>query len=110
MPSSRYVLFGLFACLVVLSACESGSNRKIRHAAPGNIWISTAEKYLPLAMSGQAEYQNLLGFMLFFGEGIERDPEEAHVWFHLAAEAGHPTAQRNLAVLHQLGLGVDRNL
>lgn len=77
-------------------------------------WVATSsstyERYLPNAQAGDPKYQNLLGFMLFFGEGVPVDREPAHDWFHLAADQGYPLAHRNLAIMHRLGLGVERDL
>lgn len=44
--------------------------------------------------------QNLLGFMYFYSEGVELDYDQAHHWFHQAAEQGNLLAQRNLGLLH----------
>jgi mono/diheme cytochrome c family protein len=43
--------------------------------------------------------------MLFFGEGAPINRPEAHFWFHSAADQGHALAQRNLAIMHRLGIG-----
>jgi len=69
----------------------------------------TFAKFLARARAGNAESRTLLGFMLFFGEGIPRNRAEAHRWFHAAADQGNLRAQRNLAVMHYLGAGVPRN-
>jgi len=71
----------------------------------GPAWGTTLEKYLPNAQAGDPEFQNLIGFMQFFGEGAPMDRQEAHAWFHRAAEQGHVLAQRNLAIMHRLGIG-----
>ena len=44
--------------------------------------------------------------MYFFGEGAPKDRSQAHLWFHNAADQGHVLAQRNLALMHRLGIGV----
>ena len=61
---------------------------------------TTFEKFLPLALEGNAEVQNFIGYMFFYGEGTEQDFEEAHTWFHRAAEQGNPAAQKNLGLFH----------
>ena len=70
----------------------------------------TAAKFLARARAGHAASQNLVGFMLFFGEAAPKNRAEAHRWFHAAAEQGNVQAQRNLAVMHYLGAGVPRDL
>lgn len=61
---------------------------------------TTYERLLPLAVAGDSDIQNLLGFMFFYAEGVELDYDQAHEWFHLAAEEGNLMAQRNLGLFH----------
>ncbi|MBI4522573.1 MAG: SEL1-like repeat protein [Deltaproteobacteria bacterium] len=71
---------------------------------------STFAKFRKLAEAGDANSQNLIGFMFYFGEGAPHDRRAAHRWFHLAAEHGNKTAQVNLAIMHYLGEGVPKDL
>ena len=97
---SALIILALLACAFAPpSSRETGS----RIYGPG--WASTYEKYLPRAQAGEPEFQNLIGFMLFFGEGVPMDQRQAHFWFHSAADQGHALAQRNLAATHRLGTG-----
>ncbi len=66
------------------------------HAEP----MTTYERLLPQAVAGDPEVQNLIGFMFYHGEGVPRDLQSAHYWFHRAADAGNRVARRNLALLH----------
>lgn len=61
---------------------------------------STYERFLPLAEAGDAEARHLLGYMHFYGEGVELDYDTAHEWFHLAADEGEPKSMRNLGLYH----------
>jgi len=61
------------------------------------------------AIEGDRESQNLLGYLLFFGEHAPLDRRAAAAWFRRAAAAGHPSAQVNMALLHALGVGVPRD-
>lgn len=86
-------------------------------AAMGDYWRdpgrdpvdTTYEKFRARAQAGDAESQNLIGVMLFFGEGVPRNRFIAHWWFHEAADQGNARAQRNLAIMHSLGAGVPRD-
>ncbi len=60
----------------------------------------TYERFLPRAEAGDPEMQNLLGYMLAYGEESDRDLERAHSWFHKAAATGHKLARRNDAYMH----------
>lgn len=63
------------------------------------------EIWEPLAYQGDAEAQNMLGYMYRFGQGVPQDYGEARKWYRLAADQGNATAQNNLGVLYRLGLG-----
>jgi mono/diheme cytochrome c family protein len=64
---------------------------------------TTYEKFLLLAEAGDAESQNVIGFMLFHGEGVGVDRVRAEMWFRQAAEQGNVRGQRNLAVMYSMG-------
>lgn len=97
---------------MALSACvfdpsyHHGMGSHISNPVQG----STFERYLPRAQAGEPDFQNLIGFMFFFGEGAPMDRPEAHLWFHNAADQGHALAQRNLAIMHRLGIGIPKDL
>jgi len=77
-------------------AAESRPNGEITSNRPE----TTYERFLPLAVAGDLDIQHFLGFMYFYGEGVELNYDEAHYWFHLAAEEGSFKAQRNLGIFH----------
>lgn len=91
---------GLFA-LALLAACAAEEVVPVT-AAP-RLGDSTYEKFLVRAETGDLDAQNLIGFMLYFGEGVPQDRVEAHYWFHRAADQGHAVAQLNLAIMHAIG-------
>lgn len=64
---------------------------------------TTYRKFLARAEAGDAESQNVVGFMLFHGEGVRMDRTRARMWFQRAAAQGNPRAQRNLAMLNSPG-------
>jgi len=64
---------------------------------------TTYRKFLARAEAGDAESQNVVGFMLFHGEGVRMDRTRAQMWFQRAAAQGNPRAQRNLAVMYSPG-------
>jgi mono/diheme cytochrome c family protein len=61
---------------------------------------TTYERFLPLAVAGDPDIQHFLGFIFFYGEGVEMSYGKAHYWFHLAAEQGDTRSQRNLGIFH----------
>jgi mono/diheme cytochrome c family protein len=106
-------IVGVSALIILaLSACafDPQSSRETGSRIYGPGWVSTYGKYLPRARAGDAEFQNLIGFMLFFGEGVSMNRRQAHFWFQSAADQGHALAQQNLAIMHRLGTGWSPNL
>ncbi|MDH5586745.1 MAG: sel1 repeat family protein [Nitrospirota bacterium] len=67
------------------------------------------EEWQPLAKAGDAEAQNMLGYMYRYGQGIPQDFEQARQWYRLAADQGHARAQNNLGAMYRQGLGVPQN-
>jgi len=95
------VLFWYFTITFVVNI---GAEENLHYDDLGNNWFyrpaTTYEKFLPLALEGDPEVQNFLGFMFFHGEGVQQNFETAHTWFHKAAVQNNLKAQRNLSVLH----------
>jgi mono/diheme cytochrome c family protein len=71
---------------------------------------TTFEKFLLRAEAGDADAQQLIGFMLYFGEGAAQNWSEAQFWFRRAARQGNTTAQLGLAIMYYLGTGVPRDV
>lgn len=63
----------------------------------------------PLADQGDADAQNMVGFMYRWGQGVEQDFEKARRWYRSAAGQGHARAQNNLGLLYRYGLGVPKD-
>ena len=67
------------------------------------------EAWQPLAKSGNAEAQNMLGYMYRYGQGVAQDFEQARQWYRLAADQGNARAQNNLGAMYRQGLGVTQS-
>jgi hypothetical protein len=66
-------------------------------------------EWRPLAEQGDAEAQNMLGYMYRFGEGLPQDFEQARQWYRRAADQGNATAQNNLGAMYRQGLGIPQD-
>lgn len=97
---ARFVLSVFVAAQ--LSACGTPSSK--RENAGGGSPDTTFGKFLARAEAGDAESQNVVGFMLFHGEGVRMDRTRAKEWFQRAAALGNARAQRNIAVLYSAGV------
>jgi len=66
--------------------------------------FATAYRLLsPAATIENPGLQNLVGLMLYRGQGTSMDAPAAHELFHSAADLGIADARRNLGVLHTIG-------
>lgn len=68
-----------------------------------------AELFEKAANQGNANAQNLLGTLLYSGEGVKKDLAEAEKWLKKAAKQGHVGAKEKLADLKKKGYEVPEN-
>ena len=61
------------------------------------------------AESGDANAQAEIGYSYQYGDGVEKNPNEALKWNLLAANQGNPMAQHNLAVMYDEGVDIPEN-
>jgi len=54
------------------------------------------------AKQGVVPAQNQLGVMYFRGQGVEKDPETALMWFEIAAQLGSEKAQKNKTMIARM--------
>ena len=62
-----------------------------------------------LAAKGDAEAQNMVGYLYRFGEGVSQDYAEAVKWYRLAADEWDKEAQFNLGAMYEKGKGVPQD-
>ncbi len=92
--------------LSVLLAAQSAACGVLMGGGGGGVSVApetTYRKFLARAEAGDTESQNVVGFMLFHGEGVRMDRTRAQAWFQQAAAQGNPRAQRNLAAMVAMG-------
>jgi TPR repeat protein len=64
------------------------------------LYNSAARHWMSLASKGHAPAQYNVGRMLFYGQGMRRDPIEAYKWFLIASENG---VRRSAAAIRLVG-------
>ena len=65
----------------------------------------------PLAEQNNAQAQCILGNMYHLGLGVERNLEEAIIWYLKSAQQGHAIAANNLGSIYLVGdEGIEKNL
>ncbi len=62
------------------------------------------------AEQGDAEIQNRLGNIYYWGIGVPEDVAEAARWYERSAKQGNAAGQYNLGLLHEKGRGVPKDL
>lgn len=77
-----------------------------KRAYDSSEYVEAAKLVRPLAEKGDPGAQFLMGQMLFFGLGMERDDAKAAQWYGMAAQAGNTEAQYRLGYLYATGQGV----
>jgi mono/diheme cytochrome c family protein len=102
--SFRAALTGLILATSFHAGCMGNSGPQ--DAPPPT---TTFEKYYRSAEAGDAESQNLVGFMLFFGDMAPTDRALAQHWFRAASDQGHINAGLNLALISYLGIDGPRD-
>lgn len=64
------------------------------------------EALWPLARSGNADAEELIGVMYALGLGVEQDYERAFEWYLRSSMKGHPGAQSGVGWYYEIGLGM----
>jgi TPR repeat protein len=104
---------GRFAILAVALAAATGAVQggfyEAEEAYERGDYATALLEWRSLAADGDPESQFRVGRMYARGEG-ERSDVDAVKWYRMAAERGHPSAQNNLALFYESGLGVDLDL
>lgn len=102
-----HLIFAVF-CLALGAEAQAGLQEGVSAYKRGHFSIALKE-LTPLAESGDAKAQNILGEMHNSGSGVPHDPVKAAFWYRKAAEQGNGSAQTSLGVMYERGIGVPQN-
>ncbi|MEW7006264.1 tetratricopeptide repeat protein [Lentilitoribacter sp. EG35] len=91
----------LFMSQPVFAGLEEGRNFMEK-----NDFKAAMEEFLPLARSGNADAEELIGVLYALGLGVERDDERAFEWYLRASLKGHPGAQSGIGWYYEVGRGM----
>ena len=89
----------------LLNFCELIIYRKIKAQFSDELYLLLS----PHAHKGNMKAQSYLGWMYFYGFGVEQDYYEAAIWLNKSSEQGHAVAQNNLGWLHEMGWGTPQD-
>ena len=103
----RRTLLTIAVGMLIASAAHAspGSELARRDYDRGNYDVAL-QKAQPLAESGDAAAQTLLGLMYAEGKGVARDDAQSWQWYWKAATAGNTQAQLALVAIYRDGRGV----
>ena len=101
-----------------LAMAQNGSNPLLISTEERCAINRVDDESLPLAIeacetaanNGDLQAQFEMGELYQRGERVEKDIDQALVWFEKASIHGHPGAQYQLGLMHYQGEGVTRNL
>jgi TPR repeat protein len=108
-PISRPFLIALVLLIVCLAApvwadFKAGVDAYLREDYP-----KALREWRPLAVQGDADAQQNLGWLYENGLGMPQDSLQARQWYEKAAAQGHANAQQNLGTLYLNGDGVPKD-
>ena len=104
----RFLKYSAFVLVIAMAQSDTWSaelNDGVR-AFEARRYPEAINILLPLANSGDAEAQRIIGEMSFNGQGMKRNFLAAFKWNELSAESGNKIAQYNLGYLYENGEGV----
>lgn len=98
----------LVAMIIALSLAANASAGFTEGANAYNAknYSRALKEITPLAKSGHADAQHLLGLMYYMGRGVARDYKTALVWHRKAAEQGKADAQYVVGAMYYTGNAV----
>lgn len=91
----------LFTTQPTFAGLEEG-----RDFMEANNFEAAMQEFLPLARSGNADAEELIGVMYALGLGVERDDERAFEWYLRSSLKGHPGAQSGIGWYYEVGRGM----
>lgn len=110
MKTAKRGRIGIAAALIsgalATGALASPALERAQDLMEANEFEAAHEALLPLANSGNADAEKLIGVMYAMGLGVERDDKRAFEWYLRAAMRGHPGAQTGVGWYYEVGRGV----
>ncbi|MEL6946873.1 MAG: tetratricopeptide repeat protein [Pseudomonadota bacterium] len=100
------VLATAIAWAVVSPAAANSSLEKARDLMEASKFVEARQALMPLARSGNADAEELIGVMYALGLGVEKDDRRAFEWYLRSSLKGHPGAQSGIGWYYEVGRGL----
>ena len=107
-PPSR-INFLILGFILVLTVPVWADYQAGEDAYLAEDYATAMQEWAPLAAQGNAQAQNMVGYMHRFGLGVPQDYELARKWYRRSADNGNAQAQNNLGALYRYGLGIKKD-
>ena len=105
-PAGVAIAAALFVAILHGVALANSSLERARDLMEDNQFVEAREALWPLARSGNADAEELIGVMYALGLGVERDDRRAFEWYMRASLKGHPGAQSGIGWYYEVGRGL----
>lgn len=99
--------FRLWAALALMISISAAARKSASAATTRNKGIDPA--LLAKANAGDAEAQNQLGDMYYFGDDVRRDYAQAALWYSKAADQGNADSEYRIGGFYHYGFGVPKD-
>lgn len=102
-------LIPIFALLIGSLSTPVFANSGLEQARDlmeDNQFVQAREALEPLARSGNADAEELIGIMYALGLGVEKDDRRAFEWYLRSSMKGHPGAQSGIGWYYEVGRGM----
>ena len=97
----------LLALLLLTAPANAGpALERARDLMEASKFAEARKALMPLAKSGNADAEELIGVMHAMGLGVPRDDRRAFDWYLRASLKGHPGAQSGLGWYYEVGRGL----
>lgn len=94
------------ASIAPRAAISNSALEAARDLMEADEYAAAMEALWPLARSGNADAEELIGVMYAMGLGVEQDYQRAFEWYLRASMKGHPGAQSGVGWYYEVGLGM----
>lgn len=103
MRITRQWLHCLPAVTAFAATCAFAGYPEAKQALQRHDYQLAHSQCIHAANVGNPDCQNLIGYLVRGGLGVEKNPDQAQSWFLYAAKKKHPAAQYNLALMYSSG-------
>lgn len=93
------VLAGALVCALLATPAYAASMKQAKKMIAANDIEGAVTELQPLARSGNAEANNMLGMLYLEGTGVAQDTAQAKIYFEAGARTGHLESLKNLNII-----------